>query len=119
MTHKHFRSDEDAEYFFEEGCYILEYLNHPDDPAASIARARVPPGVTTRRHWLVATTERYLIQTGTGEATIGGRTIAVQPGDVLVIAPDEPQQIRNTGAADLVFLAVCTPRFRPENYRSD
>jgi len=36
---------------------------------------------------------------------------------VLVIAPDEPQRITATGPDDLVFLAVCTPRFRQEAYR--
>jgi mannose-6-phosphate isomerase-like protein (cupin superfamily) len=27
------------------------------------------------------------------------------------------QRVTNTGEEDLVFLAICTPRFRPENYR--
>lgn len=25
--------------------------------------------------------------------------------------------IENTGTGELVFYAICTPRFRPENYR--
>src|SRR3546814_4640431 len=33
----------------EERCFISEWSNHDDDPALSIARARVSPGVTTRR----------------------------------------------------------------------
>ncbi len=119
MTRRHFRTSEDAEYFFEEGCFILEFFNDPDDPAVSVARARVPPGVTTQPHYLEATTERYLIQAGSGEARIGGSTIKVRPGDVVVIAPGERQQIRNTGEQDLVFLAICTPRFLPANYRTD
>ena len=32
-------------------------------------------------------------------------------GDVVRIPPSCPQRIRNTGREDLVFLAVCTPRF--------
>ena len=31
---------EEDEYFFEEGCYILELANRADDPAVSVARAR-------------------------------------------------------------------------------
>jgi hypothetical protein len=35
------------EYFFAEGCHILELSNTPEDPDVSIARARVAPGVIT------------------------------------------------------------------------
>jgi hypothetical protein len=31
-----------AECWFDEGCYINELAHRPDDPAASIAQARVP-----------------------------------------------------------------------------
>lgn len=114
-----FRASEDDEYYFQEGCYILEHLNDPADPDLSIARARVPPGVTTRLHHLTGTTERYLILAGHGEARIGGAARAVGPGDVLLIAAGVTQQIRNSGAEDLIFLALCTPRFRPANYHED
>jgi mannose-6-phosphate isomerase-like protein (cupin superfamily) len=40
----------------------------------------------------------------------------VEPGDVVVIPPLCRQRIANVGKTDLVFLAICTPRFRPENY---
>lgn len=115
-----FRADESAEYYFEEGCFILEYLNDPTDPLASIARARVPPGATTRRHSLTATTERYVILQGRGRAWIGdAAAFEVQPGDVVMIAPGVSQRIANRGGEDLVFLAVCTPRFRHQNYRAE
>ena len=106
------------EYFFEEGCYITELHNTPDDPAVSVARARVPVGVTTRWHVLAGITERYLIEQGEGLAQVGaGAPQPVMPGAVLVIPPGVRQRITNTGAADLVFLAVCTPRFKTDAYR--
>jgi mannose-6-phosphate isomerase-like protein (cupin superfamily) len=43
----------------------------------------------------------------------------VSAGDVVIIPPGARQRIANTGPADLRFLALCTPRFRPENYRHD
>jgi len=105
------------EYFFVEGCHILVYLNDSADSECSIARARVEPGVQTRLHALIDTTERYLIQSGTGMATIAGETRRLAAGDVVVIPADCPQQIRNDGEQDLVFLAICTPRFVPDCYR--
>ena len=72
------------EYFFDEGCHILEMSNSPDDPEVSIARARVEPGVTTRLHRLTKTTERYVILQGEGRVEIAGeQPFEVQRGDVI------------------------------------
>jgi len=105
------------EYYFEEGCYILELSNTPDDPACSVARARVEPGQTTRWHRLHGITERYVILEGEGLAELE-RTESrkLGPGDVIVIQPGQEQRITNLAAVDLVFLVVCTPRFVPEAY---
>lgn len=106
-----------GEYWFEEGCYILELRNTPDDPAVSIARARVPPGVTTRRHRLKGIVERYVILSGSGRVEVGDQApLQVAPGDVVSIPAMHNQRIANTGESDLVFLAICTPRFTKEAY---
>ncbi|HSD40132.1 MAG TPA: cupin domain-containing protein [Rhodocyclaceae bacterium] len=105
------------EYFFGEGCYITEWSNSSDDTAASIARARVLPGVTTRWHSLNGITERYVILAGQGSVEVGTLpAMPVEVGDVVVIPAGVRQRIRNAGQADLVFLAVCTPRFVVEAY---
>jgi len=36
--------------------------------------------------------------------------------DVVVFRADETQTLVNTGPSDLIFLCVCTPRFRQKNY---
>ena len=106
------------EYFFEEGCFITEVHNTEADPRVSVARARVPVGVTTRWHVLDGITERYLIESGTGMAEIGNAPPQpVSVGDTIIIPPGVAQRIRNTGEHDLVFLAICTPRFVPVAYR--
>lgn len=105
------------EFWFREGCWITEWANEADAADISIARARVAPNATTRWHALAGITERYVILSGRGRAEVGDRAIDVAPGDVVVIEPDEPQRIANTGGEDLVFVVVCTPRFRPEAYR--
>jgi mannose-6-phosphate isomerase-like protein (cupin superfamily) len=109
--------DSAAETYIEEGCHILELSNSRDDPAVSIARARVEPGVTTRLHRLADTAERYVILQGRGLVEVGGQPpAAVRPGDVVLIPPGCPQRIGNTGEEDLVFLAICSPRFRESAY---
>lgn len=109
-----------AEYFFAgEGCYITELSNTPADPAASIARARVVPGVTTAWHRLRNITERYCIVSGEGVVEVGDQAPRiVGEGEVVVIPPGQRQRITNTGRVDLIFLAICTPRFELENYEA-
>ena len=110
--------DPAAEYWFPEGCHILETRNSPDDPALSVARARVPVGGCTRWHCLDGVTERYLLVAGAGEVEVGDeRPQRVGAGDLVVIPAGMRQRIRNLGDEDLVFYALCTPRFRPECYR--
>jgi mannose-6-phosphate isomerase-like protein (cupin superfamily) len=119
MSEKICRSNMQDEYWFQEGCHILEVANHPDDPQVSIVRARVEPGVTTQWHCLHKTWERYLVIAGEGVAEIGDLAPArVSAGDVVFIPPDTRQRIRNAGIQDLVFYAICSPRFTPECYRS-
>lgn len=111
------RSVATAEFYTAERCYITELSNTPDDPDVSIARARVKPGITTRWHRVVNTAERYVLLEGRGRVEVG--TLPPQevgPGDVVAIPPSCPQRITNTGDHDLVFLAICSPRFRPESY---
>ena len=110
--------DERDEYMTPEGCWILELSNDADDPEASIARARVEPGLQTRWHEVVATEERYVILEGTGTVEVGElKPTDVRPGQVVRIPAGVRQRIRNTGATDLVFLCICTPRFEQSAYR--
>lgn len=106
------------EFATDERCFILESWNREDDPGLSIARARVAPGVTTRLHRLSDTIERYLILSGAGVVEVEGMAPRpVRPGDVVYIPAGSGQRIANPGTEDLVFLALCTPRFRPEVYQ--
>ena len=112
------RPDPAAEFATDERCWILEAWNTPDDADVSIARARVAPGVTTVLH-RVSVHERYVILSGSGRVTVGDLPSAdIAPGDVVVIPAGVPQAIANVGTDDLVFLCVCTPRFRPEVYEA-
>lgn len=111
------RADEQTEFETEERCFITEVANDPHDPELSIALARVQPGVTTAWHRVRDTAERYLIVQGTGFVEVGDSIAeTVAAGDVVRIAPSQLQRIRNDGADDLLFYAICTPRFEAHNY---
>lgn len=111
------RANREKEFETEERCFITEVANDENDPDLSIALARVEPGVTTAWHRVRDTAERYLIVQGSGFVEVGdGIAQLVAPGDVVRIAPNERQRIRNEGNEDLLFYALCTPRFEQKNY---
>jgi len=107
----------EEEFFTPEKCHIIELSNTENDPEASIARARVEPGVTTRWHRLKNTTERYHIISGHGLVELGQLSPQqVSAGDTVLIPPMCRQRISNTGSDDLIFLAICTPRYTDAAY---
>lgn len=111
------RFDPATEYWFREGCWIAEWSNTADDPAVSIARARVLPGAVTRWHRLRGTTERYVVLAGRGRVEVGDLPAQeIGPGDVVVIPAGVRQRVACAGPDELVFLAVCTPRFEASAY---
>jgi mannose-6-phosphate isomerase-like protein (cupin superfamily) len=115
MHPKIVRANQPLEYLTPERCYIAE--NH-SDPAVSIARATVKPGVTTKAHQLKeGHQEIYVITSGKGVVTVGDLPpTEVTEGDVVVIPPLTSQKVSNTGSTDLVFYCVCTPRFTEACY---
>jgi len=61
--------------------------------------------------------ERYVIIEGRGLVEVGDLPATeVGVGDAVLIPPECPQRITNTGSVDLVFLAICTPRFMSQAY---
>lgn len=104
-------------FFTPELCHITELSNSAIDEQLSIACARVTPGITTRWHRLAETAERYVVLSGEGVVEISDLPPQpLHPFDVAIIPPGCEQRITNTGTTDLVFLAVCTPRFLPASY---
>lgn len=110
-------SDKPSEYYFREGCFITELSNSPEDPELSVAHVRVEPGETTRWHKLLGITERYLILSGRGSVEVGNSDARkVTERDMVLIPAEVRQRITNTGEEDLIFLALCTPRFQEKYY---
>ena len=120
MTHiEIIQADASSEFYTAERCFITETWNSSTDPAMSIARARLEPGVTTAWHWLDGVIERYRILAGRGRVEVGELPArVVGPGDVVVIPAGVRQRISNIGTEDLLFDCLCTPRFTPGCYHS-
>lgn len=111
--------DSILEFDTPERCSILEAWNDESDPAISIARARVAPGITTQLHRLRAIDERYLVVAGNGFVRIGSLTPQrLGLGDIAIIPAGVAQQISNAGETDLIFYCICTPRFSPDCYEA-
>ena len=106
-----------TEYYFKEGCYIEEWHNSVNDPEMSIAKVRVQHGQTTLPHKLLATQERYVMLSGRATVWVGPEERTIEVNDVVVIPAGISQHIRNDGDTDLIFLAICTPRFEERNYQ--
>ena len=99
------------EFHTEEGYYVTEWWNSPDDPALSVARMRVEPGATTSAYALHGITERFLFLSGHGIVEIDERLYEVGPGDGLLVKAGARRRVSNRGDRDLGFLAICRPRF--------
>lgn len=99
-----------------ERCAIVEIMNDPACPEASLAQATVEPGVTTQLHALQGLREVYVILEGAGVMEVDGRRARVRVGDRVVIPPGSAQRIENDGPGPLVFDCLCAPRFTPEAY---
>jgi mannose-6-phosphate isomerase-like protein (cupin superfamily) len=109
------RSDR-AEFWTEERCYITELHNCDQSPEASLALARVEPGVTTQLHRLDGVSERYIVRAGEGTLEVDGIRQKLKLGDQAVIPAGVAQRIENTGEFDLEFYCLCVPRFYPASY---
>ena len=72
---------------------------------------------TTCWHRLKGIDERYYILKGAGLVEVGDLPPQeVEVGDVVIIPALCHQRIKNIGQDDLVFLAICSPRFIDDAY---
>jgi mannose-6-phosphate isomerase-like protein (cupin superfamily) len=109
---------ESCEVFTSADKAILREILHPDKAPLkirySLAHATVRPGATSLPHRL-KTAEVYYIMAGEGMMFIDAEQAAVKAGDTVYIPPGSRQHIKNTGAADLLFLCIVDPAWRAED----
>jgi mannose-6-phosphate isomerase-like protein (cupin superfamily) len=105
------------EIIANDGCHLRELLHPARDGSGvsySLALAWVAVGEKTHPHKLLQT-EVYLIIRGKGRMHIGDEMSEVQPGDAVVIPPQQVQWIENIGRSELEFAAIVSPPWKAED----
>ena len=100
-----------------DGSSVRELL-HPDRHAIermSVAEAEVAPGRSTRLHRHPVAEEVYHILEGAGVLQLGEERMAVVPGDIIRIAPNQSHRIEAKSETPLRFLCICQPAYRDED----
>ena len=110
------RLDDCEEFIAVDGSRLRELLHHDKQDLRlgySLARALAAPGMTTIPHRLNRS-EVYYIVSGRGTMHIDGESEPVGPGAAVYIPPGSTQFIENTGDAELEFICIVDPAWRPE-----
>ncbi len=118
MTDYFVKSDEAAEFWTDERCFITELCNTGYAPGGSLAIARVEPGVTTQLHCLAGLTETYIVIEGVGLMEVDGSRFSIAAGDQVVIPPGIAQRVTELGESDFRFYCWGSPRFIAERYEN-
>jgi mannose-6-phosphate isomerase-like protein (cupin superfamily) len=116
LTDYFVKSDEAAEFWTDERCFITELCNTGYAPGGSLAIARVEPGVTTQLHFLTGLTETYVVIEGSGLMEVDGNRFNIAAGDQVVIPPGISQRVTALGESDFRCYCLCTPRFCADSY---
>ena len=116
MTDYFVKSDEAAEFWTDERCFITELCNTGYAPGGSLAIARVEPGVTTQLHSLTGLTETYVVIEGSGLMEVDGNRFNIAAGDQVVIPKGVSQRVTALGESDFMLHCLCTPRFCADSY---
>ena len=85
--------------------FTVERVSCPGAQALDPRIVRIPAGRNNERH-RHAHESLFHIISGSGEVHIGDRSVPVQAGDLAFVPRWEVHQTRNTGATELVILAI-------------
>jgi len=81
----------------------------------SLAYIVIPPGGCSTHHYHLVTEESYFIISGKAQMVVDGELFSLSSGEACLIQPPTQHEITNIGDLDLVFLAICTPAWTPND----
>jgi Mannose-6-phosphate isomerase len=106
-----------ADYVAEDLAVAKEFLGPRNSGLKnlSIASITIPPGVTVKKHYHLASEETYHIVGGSGIMHLDGEEQAIKPGQAVAIIPGQWHTIHNPNETDLVMIVTCSPPWCPED----
>ena len=81
----------------------------------SLAHIVIPPGKASLLHYHKICEETYYLLRGQARMVLDEKTFTANPGEAILVLPQQRHQIFNTGNSDLEFLAICAPAWYPED----
>ena len=69
----------------------------------------IPPGGEVGQETHRNVEQTFFFQSGTGEASLDGKTVPIGPGDVVVVTPGTDHNFRNTGTVPVKIFTVYAP----------
>lgn len=76
------------------------------EPGIQVKRIELKPGLRFSLQKHLKRSEKWVVIKGSGTATVGERTIAIEPGSFLEVACGQKHRMHNTGKVPLVFVEV-------------
>jgi predicted cupin superfamily sugar epimerase/mannose-6-phosphate isomerase-like protein (cupin superfamily) len=95
---------------------LIGLVGHAKTGLTSVAHFALAPGKTTGLSYMKTGEEYFLVVSGRGTVVVGDVTSPVQAGSIVFLAPGVHHSITAAADSDLVFYAVSTPAFSPDDY---
>jgi len=93
---------------------IFHPAKHPLKLGHSLAHGTLEPGQRSKRH-VLASSEVYYFIAGQGRFVMDDLILSVEAGTTLYVPPGRTQSVENTGTAEIEFLCLVDPAWKPED----
>ncbi len=94
---------------------VIHPKNDPVNPGFSIAYIKLPPGKSTKPHFLKSSSQVFYILKGSAVFHIGNETKQVKEGMAIYLAPGVVQWAENKSGQDFEFICVVSPPWRADD----
>jgi mannose-6-phosphate isomerase-like protein (cupin superfamily) len=101
------RNRQTAEHYkWGEDCDGWRLLDHPE---LTVIQERMPPGETEVKHAHLRARQLFYVLDGRLQVELDERTVALERGDALEVAPGQSHRVHNTSKRTAWLLVVSSP----------